>query len=275
MAVLPSPAQRRRRVARALRASSSLPVAALPALAAAAVTAVASVLLGLSELNVVHLATWTSVLAVTATAVLAFVANVAGALAPSRRARTRELADSLGFLLRTLAFTIQDLTDIDTRELGLAIYLQVPDRWPSAGLRAGGRVRLERIARDRAARRPTASGVVWRPGKGVVGACVATGAEVGLDIDTDSAPWADVPERDWPQVPDYVRAGLEWSEFRALQGKYFVVLATPILDSAVAGTSVLGALAVDGPAGSYEQLWTPDVRSALADAAETVRRFAL
>lgn len=244
---------------------------AAPAVAAAALTGVAALLLALTQLKVITPPTWLLVAAVAATAAVGFLASLLGALGVTSRARRAEVADSLDFLLRTLAFTIQDLTDLDARELGLAVYVQRADRWPPFGRS----VHLHRLARDRAARRPNASGVVWRPGKGVVGVCVASGQEVGLDIESDTAPFAGVAESDWDRVPAFVRAGLEWTEFQALLGKYFAVLASPILAAEPGGTRVLGCLALDGPSGSFDILWTPDVRSALADAAETVRRFVL
>ncbi len=254
---------------------------AVPAVAAAGVTGAAGLLLALTQLRVVTPPTWLLVTAVAASAVVGFLASALGALGVTSRAHRAEVAESLDFLLRTLAFTVQDLTDIDVRELGLAVYVRRPDRWrPALAHRSAppvlaGRDHLHRLARDRAARRPNASGVVWRPGKGVVGVCVDTGAEVGADVEADTAPYADVGRAGWADVPVYVRAGLDWEEFTSLLGKYHVVLASPILDSDPAGTRVLGCLALDGPSGSYDTLWTPDVRSALADAAETVCRFVL
>lgn len=270
------------------------------AVTAAAVAAATAVLLGLAQLGVAHPPLRLRAAAVTVSAVLAFVSTTGSAVGTWRRGRDAARRDRIAFVLRTLAYTVQDLTDLDTRELGVALHLLRADRWPPSAAaanlaavfvpgRRAPRLRLVRVVRERASRRPSTSGVVWRPGKGVIGLCVATGDVVGQDVGADTAPWVGagtsagghgasvaggVVDR-WTLVPEDVRGSFTRAEFDALAGRYGTVLAAPLIDDGGTGSAVVGCVSLDGPHGSFELLWSPDVRSALAQAAETLRRLVL
>lgn len=256
------------------------------AVAAAAVAAATAVLLGLTQLKVVAPPLRVQVGAVAVSAAVAFLSTTTSAFGAWRRRRDAAVQERIAFVLRSLAYTVQDLTDLDTRELGVCLHLLRADRWPpgaalanlAAGLSPGrraARLRLVRVVRERASRRPTASGVVWRPGMGVIGLCVATGEVVGQDIAADTAPWLHVPADRWATVPVGVRDGFTWAEFAALAGKYGAVLAAPLIDDGGQSSQVLGCVSLDGPDGSFELLWSADVRSALAQATETLRVLVL
>lgn len=254
--------------------------------AAALVAAVTAVLLGLTQLKVVHPPLWLQVTAIAVSAGLAFLSTTTAAVGTWRRRRDAAVHDRVSFVLRTLAYTVQDLTDLDTRELGLALHLLRADRWPPGAAlanlastvspsRRAARLRLVRVVRERASRRPSASGVVWRPGKGVIGLCVATGEVVGQDVAADTGPFVGVPLERWPGLPEQVRDGFSWAEFTALAGKYGAVLAAPLIDDSGPSSQVVGCVSLDGPDGSFDLLWGTDVRSALAQAAETLRVLVL
>lgn len=256
------------------------------AVTAAVVAAATAVLLGLTQLKVVHPPLRLQVTAVAASAGLAFLSTVTAAVGTWRRRRDAAVHDRVSFVLRTLAYTVQDLTDLDTRELGLALHLLRADRWPPGAAlanlaatvspsRRAARLRLVRVVRERASHRPSASGVVWRPGKGVIGLCVATGEVVGQDVATDTASFTGVPRERWPAVPSQVRDGFSWEEFTALAGRYGAVLAAPLIDDSGPSSQVVGCVSLDGPDGSFDLLWGTDVRSALAQAAETLRVLVL
>ncbi|WP_432524523.1 hypothetical protein [Kineococcus sp. SYSU DK006] len=211
---------------------------------------------------VVALVVLTAVLAVASTSVRA----VGGALT-RRRDRRRDLHEDV---LSAALWAVVDSTaaaapapapgapgapgadrPLDVRDLALAVYL----------LR-GGRLRaprLERVHRVRARRRPVASGVRWAPGKGVIGACVATGEVVARDVAALEAAGE--------------RQGLDEQELRAVRGKYAVVVAVPLLDDTGATSRVTGCLALDGPAGTLPALSTPAVLAVLEATARTLQRL--
>lgn len=256
------------------------------AVAAAAVAALTATLLGLTQLELVNPSLAVRAAAVAVSALLAFVSTTLGAVAAWRRRRDAALHERVSFVLRSVAYTVQDLTDLDTRELGLALYLLRADRWPPGAAlanllgallpgRRADRLRLVRVVRERASRRPTASGVIWRPGKGVIGLCVSTGEVVGQDVAALTGAWRAVPRERWQAVPESVRDGFSWGEFRSLAGKYGSVLAAPLIQDAATGSEVIGCVSLDGPDSSFGLLWTPDVRSALAQAADTLRVLVL
>jgi hypothetical protein len=203
--------------------------------------------------------------AVTAAA-LAFVATAGSAVREYRTPRRAESSENLRYAVRQLAFSIAETTMIDVRDLGLAVYVVRRSRllpW---------RRRLDRVLRERSVRRPSVSRVVWRPGKGVIGRCVANGRDVAQDVGADMARWRGVSRQEWEsRVPDDVRAGFSYEEFVDMQGRYHVVVATPILDDTARVTRVVGCLALDGPEGSYEDLAADDVRAAMAAIAPTIR----
>ena len=243
------------------RLTSKIFVAALTALTAAG--------LGLIQAGLWQPSRGQRATLVATAALVAFVTTTGAAVGEWRSRRAEAKRDDLALVLAGAAWAVHDLTGIDVRELGLAVYRVRRQRLPPFG-----RI-LARVHRERAARRPTTSGIVWRPGMGVIGQCVAVGADVGQDVGADSRPWLDVGPEQWPEVPEHVRAGLTYEEFAHVRGKYHVVLATPVIVDAGASSRVVGCVALDGPEGSYDLLWTGEVRWVLADTAITLRQFVL
>jgi hypothetical protein len=234
-------------------------LAALVALVAAAVIAVDQA--GVRDVEPV-VAAGAAVVA----AVLAFAATTQAVVGDFRARRRASSVEDLRYAVRQLAFSIAEMSLVDVRELGLAVYVVRRD-WPLPW-----RKRLDRVLRERSMRRPSASRVTWRPGKGVIGRCVATGTDVAQDVGADTAPWRDATPEDWDlRVPDDVRSGFSYEEFLDLRGRYHVVVATPILDDRGPVTRVVGCLALDGPEGSFDDLAADDVRAAMAAMAPTIR----
>ena len=234
-------------------------LAALVALAAAAVIALDQA--GIRDVDPVARAG-----AAIAAATLAFAGTTQAVVKEFRARRRASSVEDLRYAVRQLAFSIAEMTLVDLRELGLAIYVVRRD-WPFPWRR-----RLDRVLRERSMRRPSASRVTWRPGKGVIGRCVASGTDVAQDVGADTAPWRDATREDWDlRVPEDVKAGFTYEEFLDLQGRYHVVVATPILDDRGRVTRVLGCVALDGPEGSFDDLAADDVRAAMAAMAPTIR----
>lgn len=198
-------------------------------------------------------------------ALLAFVATSQSAVREYRGRGATDRREQLGFALRQLAFTVAELTSLDVRELGLAVYVVRRERpfwW---------RKRLDRAARERSVNRPSTSRVVWRPGKGVIGRCVAAGTDVAQDVQADTSPWRDADQDDWDlRIPDDVKAGFSFDEFRFMLGRYHVVVATPVLDDSGVRTRIVGCLALDGPSGTFDLLAADDVRAAMGRVAPTI-----
>ncbi|WP_432564148.1 hypothetical protein [Kineococcus sp. SYSU DK003] len=192
---------------------------------------------------VVALIVLTAVLAIATTLVQA-VATVRG----RRTAATRELYDDL---LSGALWAVVDATALDPRDLALAAY-----RLDRPAFRAE---RLARVHRVRARRRPVASAVRWAPGKGVVGECVSTGAVVARDVTALDAAGE--------------RQGLTPEEFRAVRGKYAVVVAVPLVDDTGRTSAVTGCLALDGPTGSLDTLTAPDVLGVLEATSRALQRL--
>lgn len=248
----------------------SRPLRLVAKVAAAVLAAVAATGLALHETGVWSLSTGLRLALLLTAAAVGLVSATGAAVGDFRRGRAEARREDIGFAITGAAFAIQDLTLIDVRDLGLAVYVLRRDRW-----RPWLHV-LDRVYRLRAARRPAVSGITWRPGKGVIGLCVQTRDAVGQDVGRDEAPWLDATPDDWAlRVPDHVRSGLTYEEFRAVRGKYHVVVAVPILDETRPGDEVRGCLALDGPAGSYDTLWTQEVRDALTFSAATLRQYVL
>ena len=235
----------------------------------ATLTALTAVGLGLIQAGLWQPARGQRAALVATAALVAFVTTTGAAVGEWRGRRAEARRDDLALVLAGAAWAVHDLTGIDVRELGLAVYRVRRQRLPP------WRRILARVHRERAARRPATSGVVWRPGMGVIGQCVAVGTDVGQDVGADSRPWLEVGPEQWAEVPEHVRAGLTYEEFTRVRGKYHVVLATPVIVDAGTNSRVIGCVALDGPEGSYDLLWTGEVRWVLADTAVTLRQFVL
>jgi hypothetical protein len=197
------------------------------------------------DVVLVVLVVLTAVLAVASTATQA-VARLLG----RRREAARDLHDDL---LSGALWAVVDATGgrVDPRDLALGAY-----RVATPLL---GAPRLARVHRVRARRRPVASGVRWAPGKGVIGECVATGAVVARDVTGPDAAGE--------------RQGLSAEEFRAVRGKYAVVVAVPLVDDAGETSRVTGCLALDGPAGTLELLRAPVVLGVLEATSRALQRL--
>lgn len=222
---------------------------------AALLAAVAAVVLGLDGADLVAVPTAVVVACIVTSATLAAVATVGAAWRDWRErrlGRRRELAEI------TLTATLWAVVDqvrppLDFRDLGIAVYRS--DRrwwWPWGS-------RLRRVHRVRASRRPVSSDVAWRPGKGVIGACVTQGEVVAVDLAQMSADLGQPSAQEWRQVPDDLRMGLEHDEYLDLRDKYAVVVASPIIDDRGPRSRVVGCLALDGPDGRLASLSSEEV----------------
>jgi hypothetical protein len=207
---------------------------------------------------------------VAATAALAVVSSVTAAVGEYRRQRAESRRNDVAFLLVGAAWDIADLTGIDPRELGLAVYLVRRERvlpW---------RRRLVRLHRERAKRRVSSSDIVWRPGKGVIGTCVVRGQDLGQDLHADYGSIGDCTREEWDStIPETIKLGLTYDEFLHVRGKYGAVLASPIIDDTGTASRILGCVALDGPPQSFQRLQRRDARAVLADTATSLVRWVL
>jgi hypothetical protein len=187
------------------------------------------------------------------------LSSIAGQRAHARQERRR---DRLRALLQPVALRVQDLTGIDVRDLGLAAY-EVQRfgwwRWP-------WQPRLRRLYRVRP-KIAAVSHVDWRPGKGVMGACVEQGQDIAEDIAALEETLKDLTLVTWDSAHAY---GLTYREWLDTHGKYGVILATPILSEQAGGSTVAGVLVLDGPAGSFDTIVTDEIRSELASVADQI-----
>lgn len=194
---------------------------------------------------------------------LGLMGSVGSAITQVKRVRFEERKHQTRFILQTASFRIQDLTGIDTRDLGIAAYATV--RWGWCLWPWQERLRpLDRVRPKQSA----ASGVRWRPGVGIVGQCVKHGKDVMEDLDEFDSRFAGVSKGRRQRMKEDDRLGLAYEEFMKLKGKFGVVMASPIIDPK--DSSVLGCVSLDGPAGSGTQLFEIAVRKVLAAAADEV-----
>ena len=142
---------------------------------------------------------------------------------------------------------------LDYRDLGIAVYRADHAWWWP------WRSELRRVHRVRASRRPVSSDVAWRPGKGVIGACVTQGEVVAVDLAQMSADLGQPSAEEWRQVPDDLRMGLDHDEYLDVRDKYAVVVASPIIDDSGHRSRVVGCLALDGPEGRLTSLSSDEV----------------
>jgi hypothetical protein len=210
-----------------------------------------------------------------AAGVLAFVAASSAAWTDFRGRRRRQLGDHVATHARATFWNVHDATKgkIDPKDLGVAIYLVSWDRPRLKRLRPyWKRKRLKRLHRERPRHHNETTGLIWRPGKGVIGACVERFAVSHSDVGAIWAPHRTATAVEWSTIDDSgVTQGLSHAEFRSLVdgGKRLgAVIATPILKDG----KVVGCVAVDGPSGSaeYNALCQQRVRDALADTAAAI-----
>lgn len=232
---------------------------------AAVAAAVAAVLLALHQLRVLTLSRQGIVVAVVISAALAATTTIAGSWQEWRQRRMGARREAVDALLTTSLWAIVDLLDgaLDYRDLGMAAYRTSRSRWP-------WRQRLVRLHRVRASRRPVTSDMSWRPGKGVIGACVAQGQVVAIDLRELYGELGEIGQAEWDHLPDDVAMGLTWQEFRGVREKYDVVVASPILEETADRTQVRGVVALDGPPDSLDLLSQDKVIRQLGDAAKNI-----
>lgn len=233
---------------------------------AALAAAVAAVLLALHQLHVFTLSRQGIVVSVVVSAALAAVTTIAGSWREWRQRRMGARREAVDALLTTSLWAIVDLLQgaLDYRDLGMAAYRTSRSWWWPA------RQRLARLHRVRASRRPVTSDMSWRPGKGVIGTCVAQGQVVAIDLRELYGELGEVGPAEWASLPGDVTMGLTWPEFRDVREKYDVVVASPILEETVGHTQVRGVVALDGPPDSLDLLSQDKVVRQLGDAAKNI-----
>lgn len=239
--------------------------------AAALAAATAAVVLGLDSVGAIDASRRLLETAVIVSALLAASATVGGAWAEWRDRRLGEQRDLADVQLTAAAWAIVDLVGhgLDYRDLGLAAY-RVERVWWTPW-----KQRLRRVHRVRASRRPVTSRIVWAPGKGVIGRCVAKGEVALYDLhrmyDDLGAPTA----AEWMTLPDDLRLGLTYAEYLDVRDKYAVVVATPVIDDSGAHSAVVGCVALDGPEGWFDPLSSEEVVALLNTAAQGLLHQAL
>ncbi|MFP5283736.1 MAG: hypothetical protein ACLGIF_09830 [Actinomycetes bacterium] len=238
---------------------------------AAVLAATAGLLLALDGAEIASIPVRVLVAAIVTSAVLAAVTTIGGAWAEWRRRRLgarRELAD-VQLSATMWAIVDQVGSGLDFRDLGMAVYA-VGRPWWRPWV-----TRLRRVHGVRASRRPVASNISWRPGKGVIGACVQQGEVVAVDLDQMYAALGDPTEQEWAEVPADVRLGLSYREYRDVRGKYAVVIASPLIDDARTPARVRGCVVLDGPKGRFPDLTTTEVHGLLNSTAQSLLRQVL
>ncbi|NIZ90911.1 hypothetical protein [Kineococcus rubinsiae] len=197
------------------------------------------------------------------TAVLAAASTTSTAVRRFRARRRGARRDLLDDVLTGTLWAVADTTALDPRDLSVAAYRLDALPWRAP--------RLARLHRVRAARRPGATGIVWAPGKGVIGECVASGLVVARDV---RATWAGLgtPDRAaWDALPPDTRSGVTHAEFLAVRDTVDVVVALPVVDDTGPTSRVTGCLALDGPTGSLQTLTTPAVLGLLEATTRVLR----
>lgn len=201
-------------------------------------------------------------------AALALGSSVAAAYGELRRQRSAAQREKVAFLLQALGFAVQDTTGIDFRDLGLAAYVVERPLWRR-------HPRLVRLHRVRPRTSPGVSGVAWEPGKGVIGMCVTEGRDVGYDLAEFDADLAGITREEWDALDPDERLGLTYDEWLRLRDKFGVIVATPMVREQGGRSLTIGCVALDGPAGTLDTLFSDDVRAALQSAATSLERVVL
>lgn len=235
---------------------------------AALLAAVAGAVLALNGSRLVHASTRVLVASVITSAALAAVTTIASAWGEWRGRRLAERRELAAISLEAAAWAIVDqvASGLDYRDLGVAAY-RIRRRWwwPFSP-------RLVRVERVRPSRRPVASHVSWRPGKGVIGACVAKGEVVAVDLAQMYRDLGSPTEQEWETVPAEIRQGLSFTEYLDVRDKYAVVIAAPIIDDTGSSSTVVGCVALDGPEGRFAELQSDEVLGLLNSTAVTLLR---
>lgn len=259
-------------------------------IASAGAAATAAVILGLRGARLWDPPSWLLVSAIVAAAALAAYSTIAAAVKEARdKRRMVEVRRGQSVLDGTLWAVVDLLAErrgqltpeqlaalppeqaaaflaLDRRDLAISVWA-LRRRRPALLRRGKVLVPLHRL---RTLRRQAATSVTWRPGKGVIGACVKDKAPKVADLDAIDVALGDVSEVVWKELPDDVTFGLTWAERVDARGKYHVVVAVPVFDHNSPASPVLGCVALDGPAGSRAALDDEDVQELLATAGQTL-----
>jgi hypothetical protein len=230
---------------------------------AAVIVAIVGIGLGLNEMGTWTLPSWLSTTLLIAGVLVAFVTAAEAAADQRRHGRVAELREQARAVLAPLLLEIEEATGINARQLGVAAYRIRKPVLPF------GKERLERMLRLQLVIR-VASGIVWRPGVGVIGQCVARGEDVVENLATLDDQLADVSPADWDTLGDDLTYGFSYAEFQRVRGKYGVVLASPMIRETPLGSRVVGCVSVDGPSGSFQALASEEIRGLVAAAAVTL-----
>lgn len=229
----------------------------------AVIVAVVGICLGLHEMG-----TWTlpgpfAAGLLIAGVFVAFVTATEAAVDQRRHGRVAELREQARAVLAPLLLELEEATGINARELGVAAYRIRKPIWPL------GKTRLERLLRLQLLIK-VASGIVWRPGVGVVGQCIQRGEDVVENLATLDEQLASVTPAEWDTLGDDLTYGFSYAEFQRVRGKYGVVLASPMIRETPLGSRVVGCVSVDAPPGSFQALASNDIRALVAAAAVTL-----
>lgn len=84
---------------------------------------------------------------------------------------------------------------------------------------------LQRVGNVRLAQLPSSSGVIWTPGKGVIGGSWKEDSIVICNLAAHHAPYRTA--EDWSSAPAEVQMGLTWDEAQSLAARYAGVIAVP------------------------------------------------
>jgi hypothetical protein len=231
--------------------------------AAAIIAATVGIGLGLHELGAWTLPTWLAVSLLVAGVLVAFITATEAAVDQRRHGRIAELREQARAVLAPLLLELEEATGINARQLGVAAYRIRKPIWPF------GKPRLERLLRLQLVIR-VASGIVWRPGVGVIGQCVERGADVVENLATLDEQLASVAPAEWDSLGEDLTYGFTYAEFQRVRGKYGVVLASPMIKETPLGSRVVGCVSVDGPPGSFQVLASDEIRGLVAAAAVTL-----
>jgi len=204
-------------------------------------------------------------------AVVAFLSSAGAAWADYRGRRKKQLEAHVTTHVRAAFWNVYDVSkgQISPKDLGIAVYLLAWDHPRLRSCRPYWRPRrLQRLHRERPRHHNESTGLIWRPGKGVIGACVAQSGISYTDVGGDWQPHVGATRSEWDALEHKLTQGLSYAEFRSLVdgGKRLgVVIASPILKDGRA----VGCVSVDGPTGpvAYELLCGQQVKDHLADTA--------
>lgn len=188
--------------------------------------------------------------------------SVRPGLEAARAARITERDRQLALKFRAHMWAIAGISGVDVRDLGMSLYV----------LRRRllrGPV-LERLLRERQLPSVLPTSVSWRPGKGIVGACVQERRALARDVGLDHEAFGDATRAEWDTgvVPDDVKQGMSYDEFERITGKYGAIFAVPLIDPTGRTGRVIGCLSLDGPPGSFPRLDVDAIHGELAYCAD-------